>query len=82
MLFDNDCSKNMLISHMFFLQMIFQFINKQLWGLENVEGPSWKRYFYLLENLAMVKSYNICMELDDANEIFVELFTIFFNIIK
>ena len=62
--------------------MIFQFINKQLWGLENTDGPSWKRYFYLLENLAMVKSYNICMELDDSSEIFVELFTIFFSIIK
>ena len=64
------------------LQIIFQFLNKQLWGLENVDGPSWKRYFYLLENLAMVKSYNICMELEDCNEIFVELFNVFFSIAK
>ncbi|XP_033631571.1 sister chromatid cohesion protein PDS5 homolog A-B-like [Asterias rubens] len=62
------------------LRIIFQFLNKQLWGLENVDGPSWKRYFYLLENLAMVKSYNICMELEDCNEIFVELFNVFFSI--
>eukprot|EP00057_Strongylocentrotus_purpuratus_P033215 XP_790621.2 PREDICTED: sister chromatid cohesion protein PDS5 homolog A [Strongylocentrotus purpuratus] len=64
------------------LKLIFQFLNKQLWGLENVDGPSWKRYFYLLENLAMVKSFNICMELEDSAEIFVELFTIFFSIIN
>ncbi|XP_022079543.1 sister chromatid cohesion protein PDS5 homolog A-B-like [Acanthaster planci] len=64
------------------LRTIFQFLNKQLWGLENVDGPSWKRYFYLLENLAMVKSYNICMELEDCNELFVELFNIFFSIIS
>ncbi|XP_038055315.1 sister chromatid cohesion protein PDS5 homolog A-B-like [Patiria miniata] len=62
------------------LRVIFQFLNKQLWGLENVDGPSWKRYFYLLENLAMVKSFNICMELEDCNEIFVELFNVFFSI--
>ncbi|XP_033110666.1 sister chromatid cohesion protein PDS5 homolog A-B-like [Anneissia japonica] len=64
------------------LKAIFRFITKQLWGLENVESSSWKRYFYLLENLAMVKSYNICMELPDSNEIFVELFNVFFTIIS
>ncbi|XP_071490773.1 LOW QUALITY PROTEIN: sister chromatid cohesion protein PDS5 homolog A-like [Diadema antillarum] len=64
------------------LKLIFQFLNKQIWGLENVDGPSWKRYFYLLENLAMVKSFNICMELEDSAEVFVELFTILFSIIN
>ncbi|XP_071951417.1 sister chromatid cohesion protein PDS5 homolog A-B-like isoform X2 [Antedon mediterranea] len=64
------------------LKCIFRFITKQFWGLENVESSSWKRNFYLLENVAMVKSYNICMELPDSNEIFVELFNVFFTIIS
>ncbi|XP_077983606.1 sister chromatid cohesion protein PDS5 homolog A-like isoform X2 [Glandiceps talaboti] len=64
------------------LKNIFQFLTKQLRGLDNTEGPFWKRYFYLLENLAMVKSYNICMELEDSNEIFTELFRTFFAIIN
>ncbi|XP_077867919.1 sister chromatid cohesion protein PDS5 homolog A-B-like [Saccoglossus kowalevskii] len=63
------------------LKNIFQFLTKQLRGLDNIEGPFWKRYFYLLENLAMVKSYNICMELEESNEIFTELFRAFFSVI-
>ncbi|KAJ8028379.1 Sister chromatid cohesion protein PDS5-like B-B [Holothuria leucospilota] len=64
------------------LKTIFKFLCEQLWDLENTTSPSWKRYFYLLENLAMVKSFNICMELEDSNEIFIRLFTIFFSIVN
>ncbi|XP_070552644.1 sister chromatid cohesion protein PDS5 homolog B-like [Ptychodera flava] len=64
------------------LKNIFQFLTKQLRGLDNTNGPFWKRYFYLLENLAMVKSYNICMELEDSSEIFTDLFRTFFTIIN
>ncbi|KAK6290898.1 hypothetical protein J4Q44_G00387020, partial [Coregonus suidteri] len=39
-------------------------------------------YFYLLENLAWVKSYNICFELEDCNEIFIQLFKTLFSVIN
>ncbi|XP_071847616.1 sister chromatid cohesion protein PDS5 homolog A-B-like [Apostichopus japonicus] len=64
------------------LKTIFKFLCEQLWDLETTTSPLWKRYFYLLENLAMVKSFNICMELEDSNEIFIRLFTIFFSIVN
>uniref|UniRef100_A0A8C9SZP5 PDS5 cohesin associated factor A n=1 Tax=Scleropages formosus TaxID=113540 RepID=A0A8C9SZP5_SCLFO len=47
------------------LKDIFLFITRQLKGLEDTKSPQFNRYFYLLENLAWVKSYNICFELED-----------------
>ncbi|KAI5609641.1 sister chromatid cohesion protein PDS5-like A [Silurus asotus] len=35
-----------------------------------------------LKNLAWVKSYNICFELEDCNEIFIQLFKTLFSVIK
>ncbi|KAK3099941.1 hypothetical protein FSP39_012194 [Pinctada imbricata] len=64
------------------LKEIFMFLIKQLRGLENTESPSFKRYFYLLENLAWVKSFNICIELEDSQEIFCSLFQLMFSIIS
>ena len=40
------------------------------------------RYFYLLENLAYVKSFNMCLDLEECNEIFCALFTLFFKIVN
>ncbi|XP_029643842.1 sister chromatid cohesion protein PDS5 homolog B isoform X1 [Octopus sinensis] len=64
------------------LKEIFMFLVKQLRGLEDPESPSFKRYFYLLENLAWVKSFNICIELEDSQEIFCNLYKLMFSIIN
>ena len=52
---------------------------EQLRGLEDIEGKSFKRYFYLLENLACVKTFILCMELD-APDIILSLFRTFFQV--
>ncbi|KAK1885947.1 Sister chromatid cohesion protein PDS5 like A [Dissostichus eleginoides] len=64
------------------LKDIFLFITRQLKGLEDTKSPQFNRYFYLLENLAWVKSYNICFELEDCNEIFIQLFKSLFSVIN
>ncbi|XP_059168056.1 sister chromatid cohesion protein PDS5 homolog A-B-like isoform X2 [Physella acuta] len=64
------------------LKEIFLFFIQQLRGLEDPDAPSFKRYFYLLENLSWVKSFNICIELDENQEIFCALFKLFFSIIN
>jgi sister-chromatid-cohesion protein PDS5 len=43
------------------LHDIFLFLTSQLAGLETTNSPLFNRYFYLLENLAWVKSFNICL---------------------
>lgn len=64
------------------IQKIFYFFIKQLKGLQDPKSPTFKRYFYLLENLAWVKSFNICIELEDSQAIFCELFSLIFNIVN
>ncbi|KAH8420967.1 hypothetical protein KR222_000167 [Zaprionus bogoriensis] len=64
------------------IKAIFKFFIKQLHGLKDPRDPSFKRYFYLLENLAFVKSFNMCFELEDCQEIFHELFSTVFKIIN
>ncbi|ALC42216.1 pds5 [Drosophila busckii] len=64
------------------IKTIFKFFIKQLHGLKDPRDPSFKRYFYLLENLAFVKSFNMCFELEDCQEIFQELFSTVFKIIN
>ncbi|ESO11948.1 hypothetical protein HELRODRAFT_62692 [Helobdella robusta] len=56
------------------LKEIFLFLIDQLKGLKDPESPLFKRYFYLLENLAWVKSFNISLELPDSSEILFRLF--------
>lgn len=51
-------------------------------GLQDPKDPAFKRYFYLLENLAYVKSFNMCFELEDCQEIFCRLFQLMFEIVK
>ena len=62
-----------------FPQEIFMMFVEQLRGLEDIEGKSFKRYFYLLENLACVKTFILCMELD-APDIILSLFRTFFQV--
>lgn len=64
------------------LQTIFIFLINQLSGLQDPKDPAFKRYFYLLENLAYVKSFNMCFELEDCQEIFCRLFQLMFEIVK
>ncbi|XP_065083082.1 sister chromatid cohesion protein PDS5 homolog B-B [Ochlerotatus camptorhynchus] len=61
---------------------IFLFLIKQLNGLKDPKDPAFKRYFYLLENLAYVKSFNMCFELEDCQEIFCTLFSLMFKIVN
>jgi sister-chromatid-cohesion protein PDS5 len=61
---------------------IFLFLIRQLGGLKDPKDPAFKRYFYLLENLAYVKSFNMCFDLEDCQEIFCELFKLIFKIVK
>ena len=42
------------------IKTIFMFLIRQLAGLKDPKDPAFKRYFYLLENLAYVKSFNMC----------------------
>lgn len=64
------------------VKVIFMFLIKQLTGLKDPKDAAFKRYFYLLENLAFVKSFNMCFELDDCQKIFCNLFSLMFKIIK
>ncbi|KAK3923322.1 Sister chromatid cohesion protein PDS5-like protein B [Frankliniella fusca] len=64
------------------VKTIFLFLIKQLSGLRDPKDPAFKRYFYLLENLAYVKSFNMCFELEDCQEIFCNLFQLMFKIVN
>ncbi|CAG0898239.1 unnamed protein product [Darwinula stevensoni] len=54
----------------------------KLEGLKDPKDPAFKRYFYLLENLSYVKSFNMCFDLEDCQEIFCELFKKIFTIVN
>lgn len=64
------------------LKYIFEFFILQLKGLEDPKDATFKRYFYLLENLAWVKSFNICIELEENQQIFCKLFDLIFTIVN
>ncbi|XP_037953062.1 sister chromatid cohesion protein PDS5 homolog B-B [Teleopsis dalmanni] len=64
------------------IKTIFMFFIKQLYGLKDPKDPSFKRYFYLLENLAYVKSFNMCFEIEECQNIFCQLFGMMFKIIN
>lgn len=49
-------------------------------GLQDPKDATFKRYFYLLENLAWVKSFNICIELEESQYIFCQLFSLIFKV--
>ncbi|KAJ8925853.1 hypothetical protein NQ315_009705 [Exocentrus adspersus] len=64
------------------VKTIFLFLITQLSGLKDPKDAAFKRYFYLLENLAYVKSFNMCFELTDCQEIFCALFHLMFKIVN
>ncbi len=65
-----------------FRQTIFYFLIKQLGGLKDPKDPAFKRYFYLLENLAYVKSFNMCFDLEECSEIICALYQLIFKIVN
>ncbi|XP_022921243.1 sister chromatid cohesion protein PDS5 homolog B isoform X2 [Onthophagus taurus] len=64
------------------VKTIFLFLITQLSGLKDPKDAVFKRYFYLLESLAYVKSFNMCFELEDCQEIFCALFQLMFKIVN
>lgn len=60
---------------------IFRMILDQLKYLRDVDAPSYKRYFYVLESIALVKTFNVCIELD-AQDVILAIFKLFFTIIS
>ncbi|KAG8188316.1 hypothetical protein JTE90_008957 [Oedothorax gibbosus] len=64
------------------LKEIFEFFVEQLKGLSITQSPSFKLYFYLLENLSCVKTFNICFEFEDNGAIIHMLFKLIFKIIN
>eukprot|EP00096_Caligus_rogercresseyi_P009881 TRINITY_DN3454_c0_g1_i3.p1 TRINITY_DN3454_c0_g1~~TRINITY_DN3454_c0_g1_i3.p1 ORF type:complete len:1298 (-),score=389.78 TRINITY_DN3454_c0_g1_i3:131-4024(-) len=64
------------------IKAIFHFLIKQLAGIKDPKNPAFKRYFYLLENLAFVKSFTMCFDLEDSSEILCSLFSLFFRIVN
>ncbi|KAL1497514.1 hypothetical protein ABEB36_008461 [Hypothenemus hampei] len=64
------------------VKIIFLFLITQLSGLKDPKDPAFKRYFYLLENLAYVKSFNMCFDLQDCQEIFCRLFNLMLKIVN
>jgi len=64
------------------VKSIFMFLIRQLSGLKDPKDPAFKRYFYLLENLAYVKSFNMCFDLEDCQDIFCNLFSLMFKIVN
>lgn len=66
----------------FNLKNIFMFLANQLKGLKDNSNAAFKRYFYLLENLECVRTFLICQELDDSQEVIVNLFENVFKIVN
>lgn len=64
------------------VKTIFLFLITQLSGLKDPKDAAFKRYFYLLENLAYVKSFNMCFDLEDCQEIFCALFHLMFKMVN
>ncbi|KAL4647766.1 hypothetical protein GN956_G8141 [Arapaima gigas] len=64
------------------LKDIFMFITQQLKGLEDTKSTWFNQYFYLLENISLMKSYRICFELKDSDKIFIQLYRTLFQVIN
>ncbi|XP_065058072.1 sister chromatid cohesion protein PDS5 homolog B-like isoform X1 [Rhopilema esculentum] len=63
------------------LKVIFDLILNQLKIIENPESALFKKAYYLLESLAIVKTFNVCCEMD-AQDLVVRLFKTFLKIVN
>lgn len=59
--------------------MIFQLFVEQLRGLDKPSSAAFTRCFYLLENLAIVQSFVVCVEYH-FTETIVDLFNVLFTV--
>lgn len=58
------------------------FLVRQLEGISNPRHKSFSRYFYLMEILAYTKSFTLCFEIEDNQEVFVALFKLIFKVLS
>lgn len=58
------------------------FLVRQLEGISNPRHKSFSRYFYLMEILAYTKSFTLCFETEDNQDVFVTLFRLLFKIMS
>ena len=59
-------------------QVVFELFVSQLQGIRDPHGPSYSRYYYLLERLAMVKSFVLMIDLK-CDDLVRSLFEVLFN---
>ncbi|XP_078494213.1 sister chromatid cohesion protein PDS5 homolog B-like isoform X2 [Ciona intestinalis] len=67
------------------IKEIFSFMTEQLRHLEDTKGTFFPKAFHILENVATIKSFNICIDMDDPNaalEIFSSLFKTLFSTVN
>ncbi|CAJ0745043.1 23507_t:CDS:10 [Entrophospora sp. SA101] len=64
------------------LREIFVFFVQQLQNIGKIDGPYFDLYFHLLENLSTVKIVLLILELQDYEEILIELFRNFFDVVR
>ncbi|KAF7350447.1 Sister chromatid cohesion protein pds5 [Mycena venus] len=65
------------------LRDIFQFFFRQLTnGLKGSDSPYYTEYFHLLESLSTVKSVVLVCDLQNADELMVEIFRDFFQLVR
>eukprot|EP00316_Scyphosphaera_apsteinii_P022810 CAMPEP_0119320840 /NCGR_PEP_ID=MMETSP1333-20130426/53618_1 /TAXON_ID=418940 /ORGANISM="Scyphosphaera apsteinii, Strain RCC1455" /LENGTH=1313 /DNA_ID=CAMNT_0007327653 /DNA_START=37 /DNA_END=3978 /DNA_ORIENTATION=+ len=60
------------------LKVVFELFVSQLRGIVDANGPSFARYFYLLERLAMVKSFVLMIDLK-CDDLVRQLFEVIFE---
>ncbi|GFS33710.1 sister chromatid cohesion protein PDS5 homolog B-B [Nephila pilipes] len=64
------------------IKLVMEFFIDQLKGLNEPQNPSFKRSFYLLENLSVVKTFNICFDTPGCHQIICRLFKVMFCVIS
>lgn len=60
------------------VQVVFELFISQLAGIRDPQGPSYVRYYYLLERLAMVKSFVLMIDLK-CDDLVRSLFDVLFS---
>jgi sister-chromatid-cohesion protein PDS5 len=61
---------------------VFEFFIEQLDGVENPAGPAFSRYFYLMENLSVVKTFGHCYDLETPDLVLTQLFAKMYKIVN
>uniref|UniRef100_A0A915HIJ7 Uncharacterized protein n=1 Tax=Romanomermis culicivorax TaxID=13658 RepID=A0A915HIJ7_ROMCU len=64
------------------LKTVLMFLIKQLRGLDNPKDPVFVHYYLLLENLSIVKTLNIVLELEESPEFVLIMIKLFFAILQ